>query len=226
MSGPGTDIANTAARGAALRVDVSRDWQAVRHSAEIQFAPLPPVAPPHTPAWLEWLGKVMRAIFGPLAEYFVAAWPVIQYAMVALAVLLVLYLAWRLLGPVIRRLRNPTAAPQTWTPTREEALALLSDADGLAAQGRFGEAAHLLLLRSVGQIRARRPGTLVPANTAREIAGLPQLPQAARTAFAGIAAQVEGWLFALRDLDQGDWSAARAAYAEFALADLRAEPTR
>jgi hypothetical protein len=221
VSGPGTTIANAATSG-----DASRDWEAVRRSAEIQFAPLPPIKPPETPAWLEWLNKLLRAIFGPLAEGLVSAWPVIQYVMIALAALLVIYLLWRLLGPLVARLRDRKAAPEAWAPTREEALALLGDADRLANEGRYGEAAHLLLLRSVGQIRARRPGTLVPANTAREIAGLPQLPLPARTAFATIAAYVERSLFALRDLDQGDWIRARAAYAEFALNDLRAEAAR
>lgn len=213
MSGSGPNSADAAA---------TRDWESVRASADIQFAPMPPIKPPATPAWLEWLGKALRAVFGPLAEWLIVAWPWIQRGLVVLAVLLVLFLAWRLLGPLIARWRGRASPDETWTPSREEALALLEDADRLAAQGRFGEAAHLLLLRSVGQIRARRPGTLVPASTAREIASLPQLPQGARTAFAVIAERVERCLFALRDLDAGDWQTARAAYAEFALADLRA----
>lgn len=202
------------------------DWEAVRRSAEIQFAPLPPIKPPETPAWLEWLNEVLRAVFGPLAQGLVSAWPVIEKVLIALAVLLVLYLLWRLLGPLVTRLRDGQAKPETWAPSREEALALLDDADRLAAQGRFGEAAHLLLLRSVGQIRDRRPGSVIPASTAREITVLPQLPQAARTAFAAIAERVERSLFGLRDLDAADWTVARAAYADFALADLRAEGQR
>lgn len=202
------------------------DWEAVRRSAEIQFAPLPPIKPPETPAWLEWLNEVLRAVFGPLAQGLVSAWPVIEKVLIALAVLLVLYLLWRLLGPLVTRLRDGQARPETWAPSREEALALLDDADRLAAQGRFGEAAHLLLLRSVGQIRDRRPGSVIPASTAREITVLPQLPQAARTAFAAIAERVERSLFGLRDLDAADWTVARAAYADFALADLRAEGQR
>ncbi|VWX53459.1 hypothetical protein [Novosphingobium sp. 9U] len=200
----------------------TRDWEAIRASSDIQFAPMPPVKPPETPAWLEWLSKALRAVFGPVAEWLVAAWPWVQKGLIVLAVLLVAFLAWRLLGPLVARWRGRAPAQDAWTPSREEALALLEDADRLAAQGRFGEAAHLLLLRSVGQIRARRPGTLVPASTAREIASLPQLPQAARTAFAVIAERVERCLFGLRDLDLGDWQAARAAYSDFALADLRA----
>jgi hypothetical protein len=192
----------------------------VRRSAEIQFAPLPPVKPPETPAWMESLQRALEAIFGPLAKGLIGAWPVIEKVLIVSAVVLALYLAWRLLGPLIG-LRRRVRVEEAWTPSREEALALLEDADRLAAEGRYGEAAHLLLQRSVGQIRAARPGTLQPASTAREIAALPQLPQAARGAFAIVVERVERSLFALRDLDAGDWTAARAAYAEFALAELR-----
>ena len=62
------------------------------------------------------------------------------------------------------------------------------------------------------------PGWLEPSSTAREIAALPALSQAARGAFATIAERVERSLFALRSLSADDWHAARAAYAEFALA--------
>lgn len=206
--------------------DALSDWEAVRRSAEFQFAPLPPAKPVETPAWLDWLGKwlgrLLETVFGPLAEWFVLAWPVIEKLLIALAAALALFLLWRLLGPLIGRWSRREHKAEDWAPTREQALALLEDADRLAAQGRFGEAAHLLLLRSVGQIRQGRPDALIPASTAREIADLPQLPGAARSAFAVIAEVVERCLFALRDLDVTDWQTARAAYADFALADLRA----
>ncbi|PKP64950.1 MAG: hypothetical protein CVT87_01935, partial [Alphaproteobacteria bacterium HGW-Alphaproteobacteria-9] len=82
------------------------------------------------------------------------------------------------------------------------------------------EATHLLLLRSVGHIADARPDWVDPSSTARELAALPALPDAARTAFGVIAERVERSLFALRRLDRPDWEAARAAYAEFALARL------
>ena len=110
----------------------------------------------------------------------------------------------------------PEAEPE-WAPDRAEAIALLEDADRLAAAGRFGEAVHLLLKRSVRHIADARPDWLMPASTAREIAMMPALPEAARQAFGTIAARVERSLFALRDLDSGDWQAAREAYAKFAL---------
>jgi hypothetical protein len=109
-----------------------------------------------------------------------------------------------------------------WAPDRGQAQALLDEADRLAAEGRYGEAAHLLLQRSVRHIAEARPDWLEPASTAREIAVLPMLPERARQAFTAIATRVERNLFALRDLDLADWQAARAAYADFALQRLQA----
>ena len=110
----------------------------------------------------------------------------------------------------------------TWAPSAAEALALLEDADRLAALGQYDEATHLLLKRSVGQIAAARPDWLHPASTAREIAVLPGLPARARDAFALIAARVERSLFALVLLGPDDWQAARAAYTQFALTEIAA----
>ena len=117
-----------------------------------------------------------------------------------------------------RRAQAEEPAAPDWVPDAGEALALLEDADRLAAEGRYDEATHLLLKRSVGQIAAARPDLLEPSSTAREIAELPALSEAARGAFALIAGRVERSLFALRSLSADDWHAARAAYADFALA--------
>jgi hypothetical protein len=147
------------------------------------------------------------------------SWPVLQKVLIGLAILGVLFLLWRLVvEPLLGRRRQPKveAAPE-WVPVRSAAVALLADADRLAAEGRFGEAAHLLLQRSVNHIAEAQPDWLLPASTAREIAVLPRLPQRARDAFAVIAARVERSLYALRELDATDWQAARSAYADFAL---------
>ena len=179
---------------------------------------MPPIKPPETPRWLELLGEWLRRLFEPVGEAFGVSWPVVQNVLTALAVLLVLFLAWRLLRPLLERLRaSQPAAESHWTPNRDAAEALLEEADRLAAEGRYGEAVHLLLRRSVGHIGEARPDWLLPASTAREIAEFPMLSEAARQAFRIIADRVERSLFALRDLDADDWRAARAAYADFAL---------
>jgi len=197
-----------------------RDWQAVRDMSDIQFAPLPPMKPPETPGWLKWLGEFLQDLFGPLGEALGLSWPVVRLVLAALAILLVLFVLWRLIWPAIaaRRGRQVEEEPE-WAPDRLAAAALLEEADRLAAEGRYGEATHLLLQRSVGHIAEARPDWLIPASTAREIAALPMLPPRAREAFGAIAVRVERSLFALRALDREDWNVARSAYADFALAE-------
>ncbi len=208
-----------------MAADTAREWEAMRAAADIQFAPLPPIAPPpEPPAWLAQLGEWLQALLEPLGRAIGMGWPVFSKILLALLALGVLFLLWRLvIEPLLAAQRRPRAEPEPeWAPARAQAVALLADADRLAAEGRFGEAAHLLLQRSVGHIAEAQPGWLLPASTAREIASLPRLPARARDAFAVIAARVERSLFALRDLDAGDWQAARSAYADFALQDFRA----
>ena len=198
----------------------SRDWQAVRENADLQFAPIQMPERPPPPDWwlrfLEWLGEVMA----PVARLLVGSWPVLKWVLLALLVTGVCYMLFRLIGPggASLRKRKRSRAMEEWAPAQEQALALLDEADRLAAEGRFDEATHLLLMRSVGQIAEARPDLIEPSSTAREIAAEPQLPEKARTAFAVIAQRVERSLFALRALSSDDWQAARSAYAEFALA--------
>ena len=206
--------------GAQAAQDALRDWQAVRDNGALQFTPLPPAEPAKPPPeWLNSLAKWLRSAFEPIGEALGVSWPVLQWILIGLAVLLALYILWRLVIEPLIDFRAPRAAEAEpeWTPGREAAVALLEDADRLAAAGRYGEATRLLLQRSVHHIAAARPEWLLPASTAREIASLPMLPERARQAFGAISQRVERSLFALRDLDDADWRAARQAYADFAL---------
>jgi hypothetical protein len=198
----------------------------MRADGDIQYAPLRHVKPPETPDWLrhiaEWLDWLLKKLFGPVGEALGVSWPVLEKVLIALAAVIVLFLLWRFVVQPLLAARWPrrAAAEPEWSPDHAAAVALLEDADRLAAAGRYGEAAHLLLQRSVHHIAEARPDWLQPASTAREIAVLPMLPERARAAFAAIATRVERSLFALRDLDAADWQAARAAYADFALQRL------
>lgn len=217
MTIQGSEIAGTSAAS-----DAARDWEAVRAAGDIQYAPLPPMkvpAPPQVPQWLKWLGEWLRSLFEPLGRSLGMSWPVVEKVLIGLTVLGVLFLLWRLvLEPMLALRRKPRVAEEPeWAPVHSAAVALLADADRLADEGRFGEAARLLLQRSVYHIAEAQPDWLEPASTAREIAVLPRLPERARQAFGVIAALVERSLFALRELDASDWQAARTAYADFAL---------
>lgn len=207
-------------------------WEQLRADGNVQFAPVTiPEFPPQKPSWLvERIGELLDFLgnlLAPLGNALGESWWWLQWVMLAVAVLFALVLLVRVLGPDFWRRGSKgrsadTAALDEWRPDSATSLALLEDADRLAGEGRFNEATHLLLQRSVGQIAAARPDWVDPSSTARELAVLPALPDGARTAFGVIAARVERSLFALRGLDRADWDAARAAYADFALARLDA----
>jgi hypothetical protein len=200
-------------------------WADVRNDGDLQFAPvaIPEVIPPE-PNWFErMLIEVFRflaELFAPLGQLFGASWWWLQWVLLAVAVGFALLMLVRMFGPGLRGNRQVAEAEAEWQPDRAATIALLEDADRLAAEGRFDEATRLLLQRSVGHIAAARPDWVDPSSTARELAALPALSDAARAAFRVISERVERSLFALRALDRPDWEAARAAYAEFALARL------
>lgn len=201
--------------------DLAEAWGDVRADTNIQFAPVEieaeVIEPP--PDWLLALEEFLGDVFGPVINFMAGNWAILWPILAALAIALILYLLWRIFGAGSRS-KNSDAqdeeVEEEWIPQTQEAVALLKDADRLAAEGRYDEATHLLLRRSVSQINGSRPDLIEPSSTAREIAALSALPANARTAFTVIADRVERSLFALRNLDQDDWTAARAAYADFA----------
>ncbi|MEQ5787614.1 hypothetical protein J3454_06900 [Erythrobacter sp. NFXS35] len=211
--------------GASSGIDAAA-WQRLRDDGDLQFSPveIPEIKPPE-PSWFErMLAEVfgfLADLFGPVGQMLGASWWWLQWALLALVVGFVAVLLVRAFGPGAERRRGDAAeAEADWQPEVAASLALLEDADRLAAEGRFDEATRLLLQRSIGQIAAARPDWVEPSSTARELSALPALPEAARTAFRIIAQRVESSLFALRGLERADWEAARAAYADFALARL------
>ncbi len=143
----------------------ARDWDALRATGDIQFTPVKLPPPPETPGWLKAIGDFFDTIMRPFVELFSGLGRVlgmsgqaVMWAVIAAAVVLVAVLAWKYLVPLATRRSAPAERPAEWSPDSSEALALLEDADRLAAEGRFDEATHLLLKRSVGQIAAARPG--------------------------------------------------------------------
>jgi hypothetical protein len=199
-------------------------WETLRNADDLQFSPVDlPEVPPRELGWFE---RLLQSVFefvgqvlAPIGQWIGAWWGLIQWALIALIAVFVLYLLVRTFGPLARR-RKAALQPldDEWRPDQAASLALLEDAERLAAEGRFEEATHLLLTRSVGQMAAARPDWVEPSSTARELAALTALPDAPRAAFRVMAERVERSLFALQRLDRADWEAARDAYARFALA--------
>ncbi len=219
----GPTIAETEGASPPSQAGGSAAWREVRADSEIQFEPVEiPDVPPEPPGWfqqfLDWLGEKIE----PFGRWLGESWPTLKWVLLALVIALILYMVYRTLGPMlgVSKARGELDEVEEWRPDEQESVALLKDADRLAAEGKYDEATHLLLRRSVGQIASARPDWVEPSSTARELASLAALPDAARSAFAVIAERVERSLFALRSLDRNDWEAARGAYAEFALARI------
>ncbi|MBW6526453.1 DUF4129 domain-containing protein [Sphingomonas sp. RHCKR7] len=204
-------------------------------AVQFQLTRRPP--PPEPPMWLRRLGEWIEAGLRPLARAlrWLGAWlpdlPDLPYARVLLWTVIALLLAgvtwaaverlrfghWR--WPRWRRRRDGIPETPDATPLFDPApvRAWLREADALAAAGRFAEAVHLLLFRSIEDLARRRPGMVQPALTARELAAAPALPPPARARFAAIAGQVERSLYGGRPVDAACWAATRADYAAFAL---------
>lgn len=177
----------------------------------IQFD-LPIDRPTPPPAWWGQVGDVIQAILPALRVIFWTA--------LAVGILFLLYvIAMRLLGREWRWRRKPGEEAPDWRPEAAPARQLLGEADVLAGEGRYSEAARLLLYRSIEDIDSRRPELVRPALTSRDIAALPAIPDRPRSAFARIAMLVERSLFAGRALDSGDWRDCRSAYEEFAFVE-------
>lgn len=178
------------------------------------------------------MGLFLEQLFAPVGRFFARLLSFLPDAAYARALL------WGLIGiaaailcwAVYRRLTSgewrlwtrsealTTEAVDDWRPDAAPLRAWLEEADALASQGRFAEAIHSLLLRSVDDIAARRPQLARPSLTGRELASSELLPSSARGLFAGIARTVERSLFGGRPVHKGDWLEARQAYSEFALA--------
>lgn len=210
--------------------------RALRADSSVQFDLAPVVPPPPPPAWAGALGRFLNRVFGPIARLLdrlfsflpkgpwatVLMWVVLGGLTAALLWMVAIRLregTWR--WPRRRRATQLTPADEEpeaeWRPDAAPARALLREADALAAEGRFAEAVHLLLLRGVEDITRRRPALARPALTSRDLAAADAIPPAPRGLFAGIAQAVERSLFGGRALGAAEWGEARAAYADFAL---------
>ncbi len=207
---------------------------ALKADSSIQFTLQPAPSPPEPPRWIrdvfEWLGEVLRPVarlfewiagFMPDAPFArILLWTVLAVAVLALAATIYERLRhgeWRL----PRRRRGVAVEPEPeeedWSPEAAPARSWLREADALAARGLYAEAVHHLLFRSIEDIGRRRPQLVRPALTSRELAAAEALPPPARSLFSRIASMVERSLFGGRPVEAGDWTSARAAYADLVL---------
>jgi hypothetical protein len=208
--------------------------RALRAQGDVQFDMVPVAPPDPPPAWLKALGDWLKEALAPVGRFF--AWigsfmPDAPYARIFLWTVLAVaaaLLLWSVYDRVrhgvwrLPRWRRRTMARVTegeadaWVPDEVPARAWLKEADALALEGRFAEAVHYLLLRSVDDLSRRRPHMVRPALTSRDLARAEGMPPAPRRLFAEIASAVERSLFGGRAVAAEEWDRCRAAYADFA----------
>lgn len=207
---------------------------ALKADTSIQFSLQPAPPPAQPPQWLrdvfEWLGDVLRPVgrffqwigsFMPDAPYArIILWTLLAAAALGFAIMVYRRIRdgeWRLPGRRRSAGVEPEAEEEAWAPEAAPARSWLREADALAAQGRYSEAVHHLLFRSIEDIGRRRPRLVRPALTSRELAAAEALPPPARSLFSRIAQLVERSLFGGRQVEAADWTAARTAYADLVL---------
>lgn len=205
--------------------DLDQTWNELRADEDIQFDEIEvPPEPAHEPSWLEEALTSLGEALIPLFSWFPAFWPVLKWVLIGIAAIAAIFIIYRLIEPYLQWPSTSEVmeeSPMEWSPNAEQSSALLSDADKLAALGKYDEAAHLLLQRSVTHLSEARPDWVEPSSTARELSAIKGLPIKASQTFEVIAQAVERSLFALSPLNKDDWEVARAAYADFAATTLR-----
>jgi hypothetical protein len=171
------------------------------------------IAPPEIPLWLRALAEFLSSL-GPFLVY-------VFWIGVAAIVILILYL---IISEIVRRLpdrangdNSETKKQPEYRPTAARARVLLEEADRLAAEGRFDEAARVLLHYSIEDMQTALSFAIAPGLTSREIARIEPLSAEGRSVFTRIAQAVEMSLFAGRPLDSDGFKRCREAYASFAL---------
>ena len=162
--------------------------------------------------WLQAIARLFELIAPFMAYIFWAG-------VIAVAGLI----AYAILSEIMRRLpgRAPSApkpidlpAPE-FHPAANRARALLEEADRLAREGRFDEAARVILHRSIEDMEQAFPSAIAPSMTSREISGLEYLSEKGRATFTGIAQAVERSLFGGRALSATQFAECREAYVSF-----------
>jgi hypothetical protein len=127
----------------------------------------------------------------------------------ALAVLVVLAVSW-----LVRRLSGGARDAEPAEPAREAPAEIpIESAEALAAQGRWAEAIHALLLETLQALS--RAARLAPSLTSREIVEEVPLPAGARDALEGLVLAVEVSRFGGAPAAEGDYRSCLSRFHAF-----------
>lgn len=144
--------------------------------------------------------------------------PETLWVVVIIGVATLLY-AFRDMIPMLRLSRdadwtgNENGAAETGQPASGMALGA---ADELAAQGRYVEAMHVLLLQALAEIRVRLNEQFADSLTSREILRSKHLPDEFRHPLRDVVNRVEWTYFGKHPAEQNDYLACRSSFAALA----------
>ncbi|MEJ0059315.1 MAG: hypothetical protein WDM79_07015 [Terricaulis sp.] len=177
---------------------------------QFQFTDFKPPEPP------EWLG--------PFGRWLASLAPYLQYVfwggVLVLAALVLFVVGREALRRLPRRKKKDEGAAEPEVvdvrPTHVQARALLEEADRLAREGKYSEAARVLLHRSIEDVQRNFPVAISVAMTSREISQLERMSARAREVFSRIAQAVELSLFGERALNAAQYQECRQIYESFA----------
>lgn len=160
-----------------------------------------PAAPASWDLQLGWLDLVVRALF---------------WTAVAVGALLVVTWLWRQLAS---RTRDVAAPAEPAHPTELASRPMLA-AEALAAERRYGEAIHALLLLTLEALS--RGARLPPSLTSREVLARVPMPIPARDALGGLVAAVEVSWFGGAEPGDGEYRSCLGRFHAFVEAYRRA----
>lgn len=190
-------------------------FRAMKRDDKLQFD-LPPAPEPPKLGWLE-------NFFKGLAGFIEAILPLLKiifFVGIGAIIALILYAIAKVIYETRFKREAKEAVkdtpPPLYTPDQDQARILLEDVDAMAADGRYEEAVHELLFRSIQDIDIRRPNTIRRSLTSREIAALKILTPETRKAFATIGGVVETSYFGGQIIGKAEFDICREAYAQFA----------
>lgn len=194
--------------------DIERAYRRIKRDEAYQFELAEPIPRRPASAFEKAIGRFFNAIFSFLAPLL----EIIFWLGLGALALGAAYLIGRAVYET--RFAKPTKAKTEeaeiplYQPAEAQARILLDEVDRLAAEGRYGEAVHTLLFRSIQDIDRNRPNVVRRSLTAREIGNLSVLTVNARTAFSTIAGVSELAHFGGVSVNKAGFETARKAYAD------------
>jgi hypothetical protein len=160
-------------------------------------------------------GKVVESASDPWFNWHLSP-DILRFILWGAVILGIFVIFWSLRDslPVFSRSRKivaPETAPAAATPSSRMNEAQI-EADDLAGQGHFSEAMHVLLLKSLDEIRRQLRISFAVSLTSREILRHVQLSDVGRRALAAIIQSVEQAYFGGREVGPQDYSDCRSNF--------------